>query len=231
MRNNTLDIIVKQGRRQRMLKRAVALLSVIVILLTVNSTKFIADTLERIPSCGYDYDHQHGPECYDSLGNLVCALHVHTDACYQRRPEGDADIEPVVEPAEAVELDSEFVEDSALQQVEPAVEEVTLELGDEAEAAAGVESEAFDVADGIEPSEADMMPLYYVGEQYPFFLSDVLAACELDIPLSDVVEIGQVMDSDDTPQTLSFERIEDDYAIYPILDCEDQALAGDRYGM
>ena len=47
----------------------------------------------------------------------------------------------------------------------------------------------------------------------------------MDVPLADVVEIGQVLNADDAPQTLSFERIENDYAIYTVQDCEDQELA------
>ena len=89
MRSNALEKLVKQVKQRRALKRIIALMSVVVILVTFNSTKFMADTLEHIADCGYDYDHQHGPECYDASGELVCQLHVHTDACYQTRPASD----------------------------------------------------------------------------------------------------------------------------------------------
>ena len=73
---------LQNARNKRLFKRCIAILSVIVMIVTMNQTKFLADTLERVPSCGVEYDHRHEPACYDEDGQLVCALHEHTDACY-----------------------------------------------------------------------------------------------------------------------------------------------------
>ena len=239
MRNNALEQIVKQLIRKRTFKRIIALMSVAVILVTFNSTKFMADTLERYSDCGYDYDHQHGPECYDASGELVCQLHVHTDACYQTRPVSEpmeATVEaPVEEAAELADLPVEeeasasveeavsaSVSETVSEQVEEAVEEVEIELDDEVEEDED-EPQFYDEEvpetepEAVEPEHIDdeaapeTQLLFYVGDQYPLFLSDVLSACAVDVPLAEVVEIGQVLSADDAPQTLSFERIEDDY--------------------
>ena len=114
MRSNALEKLVKQVKQRRALKRIIALMSVVVILVTFNSTKFMADTLEHIADCGYDYDHQHGPECYDASGELVCQLHVHTDACYQRRPVSETEAETA----------EEFVAEPIAESTEVFVEEV-----------------------------------------------------------------------------------------------------------
>ena len=77
---NRMEMLVKRGNRRRLLKRAVALMSAVVMLFTVNTLKRTATTLERIPMCGFEYEHTHVPECFDELGNLICGLHEHTDA-------------------------------------------------------------------------------------------------------------------------------------------------------
>ena len=83
-----LESFVKNSRRKRFLRRAIALMSAVVLLFTMNSMKFEATTLERIATCGYP-DHEHGPECFDADGVLICEQHVHTDACYQESPDSN----------------------------------------------------------------------------------------------------------------------------------------------
>ena len=80
---------MKRGK----LRRIIAILSAFVLLFTLNSLKFRADTLQRIAMCGLE-EHTHTEACYNEAGELVCGLteHEHTDACYQQRP--------VHEPAE-----------------------------------------------------------------------------------------------------------------------------------
>lgn len=82
-----IQALLSDSRHRRALKRWLALLCVVVILFTTNQLKFRADTLERIPACGYP-DHAHDESCYVD-GELVCGLHEHTDACYQTRPTDD----------------------------------------------------------------------------------------------------------------------------------------------
>ena len=69
-----------------MLRRGLAALCAVVMLLTYNAIRFEADTLERVAMCGFEYDLVHDESCYDADGNLTCELHEHTDACYQQRP-------------------------------------------------------------------------------------------------------------------------------------------------
>ena len=118
-RNSHIEGAVKRQNRRRLLKRGVALMSAVVMLFTINTLKRPASTLERIPMCGFEYEHIHGPECFDADGMLICQLHEHTDACYQQQP--------VKEPqAEAVEGDVDEVEfdlgGEAPEQVEEPVE-------------------------------------------------------------------------------------------------------------
>ena len=69
--------LVKSYKRRRHLHRAVALLSVLVLLFTINSLKMNADTLQRKAMCGLE-EHAHAMECYP----LIC---------------GQAESEPVTE--------------------------------------------------------------------------------------------------------------------------------------
>ena len=105
------DVFLKNAHRKAVTRRVIALLSIAVLLLTVNSTKLTADTLERIPTCGIE-EHTHTDVCFDAEGNLVCGMqaHAHTDACFQQRP--NSAVLPVAE------------------QVEAPVSEQTVELGD-----------------------------------------------------------------------------------------------------
>ncbi len=115
------ETFVRNQRVRKYLRRAVALLSAVVILFTVNTLKRNANTLERIATCGYE-EHTHDETCYDDSGALICGLeeHVHTDACFQAAPvyeeeeldladvteddgEEPEDLEPVEEPEEAIE--------------------------------------------------------------------------------------------------------------------------------
>ncbi|MBQ8088297.1 MAG: PT domain-containing protein, partial [Clostridia bacterium] len=82
-----LEKSLSAARRKRLIKRWVAMLSVLVLIATMNQLKLLADTLERVPDCGYEYDHEHDENCYNEDGELTCALHVHTAACFQTRPE------------------------------------------------------------------------------------------------------------------------------------------------
>lgn len=143
-RNDRLNEVLRKVRRRRALKRFISLFSVIVLLVTVNTLKMNADTLERIPGCGLA-EHAHGAECFDEAGNLICGLaeHAHTDACYQERPKetvaeetvAAAAVEAEVRETDDLELDGCDTEGDAIPEgVIPAVE------GD------AIQSEAVDTA-------------------------------------------------------------------------------------
>ncbi len=87
---------IRERKRHTWLRRTIALLCAIVILLTMNSLKMNADTLEHIPGCGLE-EHRHTLECYPLICPLVEAEpqyeirrvftgdlhpHVHTEDCY-----------------------------------------------------------------------------------------------------------------------------------------------------
>ena len=95
------DKLIKSYKRRRHLRRAVAVLSAVVLLFTINSLKMDADTLQRTAMCGLE-EHAHTTTCYP----LTCGLaesepvtelrryyvgnltpHFHTDACYDRNGE------------------------------------------------------------------------------------------------------------------------------------------------
>ena len=76
----------------------------IVLLFTVNTMKREADTLQRIPTCGYP-DHIHTEACLDMHGHLDCKIHVHTDACYQERPKKHAPVETIGHAMEVIHED------------------------------------------------------------------------------------------------------------------------------
>lgn len=88
--SNQIENLVTRRISSGKLRRVVAVLSAFVLLTTMNSLKFSADTLERIPTCNLE-EHEHVEACYNDAGELVCGkeAHVHTDACYQQRPSGE----------------------------------------------------------------------------------------------------------------------------------------------
>ncbi|MBQ6326211.1 MAG: hypothetical protein IJI26_09130, partial [Clostridia bacterium] len=108
MNNNPLNSVVRSAKKRRILKRSLSMLCVVVLLFTMHTLRRDANTLERIPMCGYSEEHFHTPDCYDGDA-LVCGRHehIHTDACYQESPQielgtadldilGDAIVDPVL---------------------------------------------------------------------------------------------------------------------------------------
>jgi len=95
VRNRFIEDLLKKTRQKRLLKRVIAGLSVIVIFVTFNTFKYNAMTLERTSMCGYE-DHEHGPECFDAEGGLICELHAHTDACFQEAPRADLSLDAMM---------------------------------------------------------------------------------------------------------------------------------------
>ncbi len=110
-----LENLTKRNSRRRLLKRALALVSVVVLLVTANVLKRNAVAMVGETFCGYDYDHTHTEECFDGNGALICDLHVHTDECYEEPTpeEVEVDLSDLEEATEAVE-ETEAVESEAV---------------------------------------------------------------------------------------------------------------------
>lgn len=148
---NQIEKIVSRRITSGRLRRVVALLSAFVLFTTMNTLKFNADTLERIPTCGIE-QHIHSEDCYDIGGTLVCGLaeHVHTDACFQQRPSASTRIDEYVPLNAQVNLATPGVLYSAGDEVgtspvDADVAEADGELGTAAvaEAAAAKEDDVF----------------------------------------------------------------------------------------
>ena len=93
-----VEKLVKRIKRKKLMRCGLSILCVLVAFLTYHELRFKADTLERVASCGYP-DHEHVESCYSDEGVLICEKHVHTDACYQMRPDADEPIPgPTPEP-------------------------------------------------------------------------------------------------------------------------------------
>lgn len=190
MQNNYMENILNKSKRRRFLKRVLALLSSVVILLTANTLKFNADTLVRAATCGYP-DHEHTLDCYNSAGELICEEHVHTEACYQ---------------ASAVE---DTVEDVVSDSIEAPVEEMdAFELG---EAEEGSDEAPFELTEAV---AAEAEPEYLVGSQEVILLSEMLQDLEMDI--SGIVEVGQVFEDDDASVLINVSKVGEDYEIRPL---------------
>ncbi len=84
--NHTPDVILARERR-RWQKGVFLFLALAVALTTIILLINPAVTEEYQPICGIE-EHEHGPECYETVQTLVCpweerAGHVHSDACYE----------------------------------------------------------------------------------------------------------------------------------------------------
>ena len=151
---------MKRGK----LRRIIAILSAFVLLFTLNSLKFRADTLQRIAMCGLE-EHTHTEACYNEAGELVCGRteHEHTDACYQQRPVQQP--EPTVFD-EFKDLNSQVVLASPMEEgvsvssdsVDETVGETTMDL-DADSADEGIDAEAVTDEGGLEV-EYDLDDLY-----------------------------------------------------------------------
>ena len=208
--NQSLEQMLATARNKRLRRRVLAFLSAFVLLLTVNGTKFTADTLERIEGCGLA-EHAHAAECYDADGNLTCGLveHVHTDACYQTRPVKQTADEGEPDPsAEAVDAAPAELDDYA--------------LGDDAPEAA---PEAAPAGEEVPADAAEPEYEYTVGEVCPVLLADIIAAVGLPVDASAAPEAWQVIDDAHPEGLLRIEAGEDGTAIYPTRSFDRAELA------
>ena len=194
MDNRMIDYALRAMKRQRIWRRALALLSAIVLLFTVNELKYAADTLERIPSCGVE-EHSHDEACYDDIGALICGfeVHIHTDACYQERPKNiDAD---------EIELEYETVGNVEALDVElPAEEigEISLDSLDTGESSPGEEINQEHAEMEAAPAEI-IDPIYDLNGDSNVLFSRVLASTYPELSMSNVDGVGESIYSDDQP--------------------------------
>ena len=158
--DHNLQQKVNTYARKGKLRRIIAILSAFVLFFTMNTLKFQADTLQRIPMCGLE-EHVHTDDCYAEDGSLICGLeaHEHTDACYQQRP-----VQPETTVLdEYMDLNSQVVLASpttvSADDVDETVNETTAELGDDTGAAGasdnGLEVE-YDLDDLYSENDADV---------------------------------------------------------------------------
>ncbi len=201
----------QRRKRHTARRRTIALLCVIVLLCTMNTLKRSANTLERIPMCGYAVEHVHSSDCY--AGDvLVCGLaeHVHTDACYQQSPDW-------------VELPSGLdIDDSMARMGDSVVDAGDLELSLDAGDFALVSD---DVAPAPLASNAvdDAPRAFALGEGA--LVSQIIEALELNIALEEIVDIGTVDNGETENDLIGIERIEDDYRVWANRDFAQVQLA------
>ena len=212
--DNKIRELSNSYKRKKLLKKAVALLSVVVLLFTINSLKLMADTLSRVPACHLK-EHVHSSKCFDADGNLVCGKteHTHTDACYQQRPDEQA-------MADFLEVEADNV-DVAVDEIElpEIVSEIDLDL--DSDLLLTDDSLAID-ASPVQNNAVEN-PTYELGSKTK--LSKIIKKTELGINLDDVQEVG-VVDYDGTQASLLFiKQIDGDYSIKAAKDFSEVELA------
>ena len=187
MQNNSdfrlLESLKKKNSRRRLLKRALALLSAVVLLFTMNVLKRAAVAIEHKPTCEFEYDHIHTDACYDADGLLTCGLHEHTDACYQETPES---------VPEELEMD-----------LEDAI--------DESEDETANNTPADSAADFQDQAQADYA--YDMGGADQALLSGILAKTEMPVARKDVQMVGLVDDGQAGDAPVAIAMVDQDIAI------------------
>ena len=219
METNKFNELLKKIRRRRTLRRVIAMLSIIMILTTMNTLKKQADTLERLAACGLA-EHTHDVTCYDDAGAPICGLeeHVHTDACFQERPVS----EPVQEIEVALGSDTSDGDvgagsgvDVVPENLEAPVEEVLVDLGGE-EQSEPVAAAAASVA--AEPGEL----VFSLMDREFALASEIAAVADIDMAL--VSDVNSVLNDDDGSR-VGIEAINGDWVIYANRDFAEAELA------
>ena len=214
-----LESLSKKNTRRRLLRRGMALLSALVLLLTVNALKRMAVALEHIPTCGYEYEHTHTEECYDEDGALICDLHEHTDACYQETPDGEEEAPEVFEEQE-VDLEDVLADDADAQTGESA----DTQDGDEA-AAEGDEGAVEDETADVEETVEDNGYTYNMAGEQQALLSEVLAATKLPVTREAIQMVGLVDDGSTSEEPIVIALTDQDVAITALQSFEAVEIA------
>lgn len=232
--NSILVRFLAKAKNKKVQKRVISLLSVIVLLATLNQTKLIADTLERVATCGIA-EHAHAEDCFNDAGEIVCGFeeHVHTDACYQQRPVKESSAEedvtseagvleaPVaemsVELSDVAENDEAVYATSDEAVVSGDVEEIPLEtvieLGEDEEESENT-NDPVDNEAAIAIESEKTAPIYdFEGRDY-VALSEILPV--LSLRMEEVTDVLAVLDDEQDTSPIIIEKIEQDFIIYVI---------------
>ena len=230
MENSKLKEVLVKLRRKRTIRRVIAFLSVFILLITVNSLKMEADTLERLATCGMA-EHLHVEECLDATGRVICGMdeHVHTDACYQQRrvAENMDSLEAAPEELGVIELGA-VTEEADYSNPEPAdvppgleapAEELTLVLGES-------EDEQIEevVSEPVEPcaEAAFEEPAFSLKDRDFALASEIATANGIDMNL--VSDVAAVVEGDEA-SCVGIEPIDGDWVIYAARDFDEAELA------
>ena len=208
MNNNPLNSVINNAKRRRFIKRGLALLCALVLVFTMNTLKRDANTLERIPMCGYAEEHVHTPDCYDGDA-LVCGLaeHIHTDACYQEGPDCADDMNVQLADAPVVDPDMEDVDLSlSLSEDDFALVSDDVAPAQVASNDAGRQPKAFILGEGT-------------------MVSQIIDALGLGVGLDGIIEAAAVENDPAQVNVIGIEKIGSDYRIWALQDFARAQLA------
>ena len=241
--NNPTENFVSRRINQRRVRRWVALLSALVLFLTVNTLKLEADTLERIATCGIE-QHVHDESCYDASGALICGLaeHAHTDACFQQRPQrhdltrvdGFMPLNAKVTLAtpmpkltsnsadgqDAVQAEADYYSDIPTEVgsgIEPPVDEIETELAGEDAAPAVEDAVPLEIVYEDQAEETVQQPEYVINGS-AVLLSDILSA--LGMKASGIQTVGELEGDTfaEDPVNFAVEATQNDYELRVLRD-------------
>lgn len=248
--NNPTENFVSKRINQRRVRRWVALLSALVLFLTVNTLKLEADTLERIATCGIE-QHVHDESCYDASGALICGLaeHAHTDACFQQRPQrhdltrvdGFMPLNAKVTLAtpmprltsnsangqDAEQVDIDYYSDIPTEVgsgIEPPVDEIQTELAGEEAAPAVEDAVPLEIVYEDQVEETVQQPEYVINGS-TVLLSDILSV--LGMKVSGIHSAGELEGDTlaETPVNFAVEATQNDYELRVLRDFDAADLA------
>ncbi len=241
--NNPTENFVSRRINQRRVRRWVALLSALVLFLTVNTLKLEADTLERIATCGIE-QHVHDESCYDASGALTCGLaeHAHTDACFQQRPQrhdltrvdGFMPLNAKVTLAtpmpkltsnsadgqDAVQAEADYYSDIPTEVgsgIEPPVDEIETELAGEDAAPAVEDAVPLEIVYEDQAEETVQQPEYVINGS-TVLLSDILSV--LGMKASGIQTVGELEGDTfaEDPVNFAVEATQNDYELRVLRD-------------
>ena len=246
--NNPTENFVSRRINQRRVRRWVALLSALVLFLTVNTLKLEADTLERIATCGIE-QHVHDESCYDASGALICGLaeHAHTDACFQQRPQrhdltrvdGFMPLNAKVTLAtpmpkltsnsadgqDAVQAEADYYSDIPTEVgsgIEPPVDEIETELAGEDAAPAVEDAVPLEIVHEDQAEETVQQPEYVINGS-TVLLSDILSV--LGMKASGIQTVGE-LEGESAELSLLREEKSLRVSVTPVLSREQQWMLG-----
>ncbi len=179
----------------------------------MNSLKRNANTLERIPMCGYAEEHAHTSDCYAGDA-LVCgrAEHVHTDACYQQSPDWE-------------DLTTELsIDDSTPQLTDSMVGAGDLDLDLSLDDLDFTQENDDDATAQAVSNGADSAPgAFALGREA--LVSGIIEALGMEIASDEIDEVGVVDDGETETDLIGIERIDGDFRVWANRDFAEARLA------